>query len=76
VLRVSFADGVDDRGLGRTVHFGDVVALLLDADRQPLDVVAGAVDDLTGAARGLDGDIERGMHDGPNCTAAKAAILI
>ena len=47
---------------GRTIHLGDVIALLLDADIKRVDVKTGAVDDLAGATRGLDGNVERGMH--------------
>jgi hypothetical protein len=37
--------------------------LLFDTDGELAKVEAGAVDDLAGAQRGLDGDIECGMHD-------------
>ena len=44
------------------IHFADKIVKALVFDRERIEVVGGAVDDLTGAARGLDRGVEHGMH--------------
>ena len=64
VVRIGLQQRVDDRLLGRVVDFGDEVAAPLGADAHDIEVDAGAIDDGTGLARGLDGRVEHRMHGG------------
>lgn len=61
---IDFAQGVDDRGFGGAVDFGDEIVLLLDADLKLVDVATGAADQFAGVESGLDGRVEHGMHGG------------
>ena len=49
VVRVGFAQRLDDRLLGRAVDLGDEVVLALGGDGEPVEVERGAVDDRAGA---------------------------
>ena len=62
MIRIVLADGCDNLVFRRTINLGDIIALLLGADRELADVAAGAADDLTGATRSLDGNTQSGMH--------------
>jgi hypothetical protein len=48
----------DDRPFGRLIDLGDEVVDTLGGDLQPFDVECGAVDDRSGCAGRLDGDVE------------------
>lgn len=61
-MRIGFLQRRDDCGLGCLVNFGNEIVRLLRADLEQIEVVGGAVDDLAGAARRLDGDIQGWMH--------------
>ena len=52
----------DDRRFGGLVDLGDEVALALAGHLQVFEVERGAIDDLAGAARRPDDDVERWMH--------------
>ena len=51
-------DGLDDVGLRSPVDFGDVVVAPLAMDFDGLEARHGAHDDVAGAARGANRDIE------------------
>ena len=44
----------DDRSLGRAIDFADEILRPLRGNRQSIEVASAAVDDVAGAARGLD----------------------
>ena len=53
----------NDGGLGGLVDFGDeVVVEFLGRDLEVLDILRGTVDDLAGAASGLDHDVQSWVH--------------
>jgi hypothetical protein len=54
--------GFDDRGFGGFVDLGDEIVGLLGRDLEQVEVVGCAIDDLAGATRRLDGDIQGWMH--------------
>ena len=60
---------VDDGCFGSAVDFGDKIIGAFIGDFERINVVAGAVDNERGAARGLDGNIQSWMHklDGRSC---------
>lgn len=59
---IDLAQRLDDGGLGGTVDLGDEVVLLLDADSDLAEIEAGAADNAAGAAGGLYGRVEHGVH--------------
>ena len=62
VPRVGSKQGFDDGRFARLVHLGDEVVLALAGDLQVLDVQRGTIDDLAGAARRRDDDVQSWMH--------------
>ena len=64
MIRIRLAQHFDDGGFGGLVDLGDEIALPFGRDGQTVDVECGSVDDLAGASRRLDGDIECWMHGG------------
>ena len=52
------ADGLDDVGFGGAVDLGDEVVAALAVDFDGFEARDGADDDVAGAARGLDRDVE------------------
>ncbi len=64
VFGVVLAHDVDDLALGGPVDFADVVVAALGGDLQALETVKAADDDLAGAPRGANRDIEQRMHGG------------
>ena len=62
MLRVGFQQDFLDGIFRFLIHFADKIIKALVFDRERIQVLGGAVDDLTGAARGLDRGVEHGMH--------------
>ena len=62
MVRIVLADDADDLRLGLRVDLADEVVAALGRDRKGLQAVQAADDDLAGAARGADGDIEKRVH--------------
>ena len=58
VVGVQPADGLDDVGFGGLVDLGDEVVAALALDLDGFEARDGADDDVAGAARGFDRDIE------------------
>src|SRR5574338_26177 len=52
----------DDRLLGRVIHLGHEVVRRLRLHREQVELGGGAIDHGGCAARGLDGDVQGGMH--------------
>ena len=63
VSRVGLADRRDHDLLGGAVDFADEVVAALLADGQRADAVEAAHDDVAGAPRGADRDVEQRVHD-------------
>ena len=62
--RIGFAQRADDGLFGFAVHLRDKVVRGFFLDGDDIKISACPVDDATGAARGLDRDIEHWMHGG------------
>src|SRR5215469_500570 len=62
VVRIVVADDADDLLLGVAIDFADEVVAPFGSDGERLQPVEAADDDFAGAARGTDGDIEKGVH--------------
>jgi hypothetical protein len=60
VRRVGLADGRDQELLGGAIDFANEVVAALLADGDSADAVETAHDDLAGASRGADRDVEHG----------------
>ena len=58
MVRIQPADGLDDVGFGGLVDLGDEVVAALAFDLDGFEARDGADDDVAGAARGFDRDIE------------------
>ena len=58
VIGMQAADGLDDVGFGGLVDLGDEVVAALAFDLDGFEARDGADDDVAGAARGFDRDIE------------------
>ena len=58
VIRIQPADGLDDVGFGRLVDLGDEVVAALAFNLDGFEARDGADDDVAGAARGFDRNIE------------------
>src|SRR5688572_9891934 len=63
VRRVGLADGGNQHLLRGAVDLAHEVVAVLLADRERPDAVEAAHDDVAGAARGADCDVEQRMHD-------------
>jgi hypothetical protein len=61
-MRVGRTDHGNNRLLRGLVHLGDEIVLVLGLDLERAALERGAVDDRTGATRGLDRDVEHRMH--------------
>ena len=64
VLRIKPTHGLDDVPLRRQVDLGDEVVLALGAHFEAVHPVDAADDDLPGAQRGFDGDVQQRLHAG------------
>jgi hypothetical protein len=62
VVGVQPADRLDDVGFGRAVDLGHVVVAPLRMDFDGLEARDGAHDDVAGAARGSDCDVQERLH--------------
>jgi hypothetical protein len=58
VVGMQAPDGFDDIGLGSPIHLGDVVIAALAVDLDGFEPRHGTYDDVAGAARGFDRNIE------------------
>jgi hypothetical protein len=62
VVRVAALHGADDVLLGHAVDFADEVVAALGVDLDGVELVDVADDEVAGAARGADADVQNGMH--------------
>jgi hypothetical protein len=62
VVRVVFADQLDDLRLGRMIDLGDEVVAALRCDRQGVEAVEAANYDFAGGTSGPDGNIQKRLH--------------
>ena len=62
VVRVGLLQVVDDFLLGFAVDFRDEIVLALGLDFNAIQLLRGAGDQITGLARGAQGDIQHGLH--------------
>ena len=74
VIGIGGVQRLDDGGFGRLVDFRHEVVVLFLADLDAVQIERRAVDDLSGAARGLDSDIEHRMHERNPLTAGRARV--
>src|SRR5215472_1601035 len=80
MVRVHGMQCLDDRGFRRAVDLADEIFRSFGAHRQPIEIASAAVDDVAGAARGLDRGDEHRMHDeslgrAPRYRSPQARIL-
>jgi hypothetical protein len=74
VIGVGGLQRVDDRRFRCLVDLRDEIVVLFLADLNQVEIERRPVDDLRGAAGGLDGDVEHGMHEpGSLCRGSAAA---
>ena len=58
MVRMQAADGLDDVRFGGAIDLGDVVVAALAVDFDGFEARDGAHDDVAGAARGANRDVE------------------
>ena len=71
---IGFPDHFDDCGFGGAIDLRDVVTLLFDIDFELANIKAGTIDNLPGTTRGLEGNIQDGMHGRSGCRAGLARV--
>ena len=62
MIWVGIEQGFDNGALGGTVHFADVVGVGFLGDGKVIEIVGSTVDQIAGATRGFNRDVEHGMH--------------
>ncbi len=62
MLRVRFQQRAYDDLFGFAIDFGDKIIGSFFAYGNDVEIACGTIDQAAGAARGLDRDVEHGMH--------------
>ena len=65
MVRKGIQQGFDNGLLGCAIHFADVIGVRFLGDGEVVEVIGGAVDQVSGATRGLHRDSEHGVHGLP-----------
>jgi len=63
MVRVGVEQGLDNGALGHLINLGYIIAVLLAAHGELVEVKRGAIDDRPGFASGFHRYVEHGMHD-------------